>query len=31
MHMVDTYWPEFGLFDLVPVLLEYQRKVWYRR
>ena len=28
MHMVDTYWPEFGLFDLVPILLEYQRKVW---
>jgi len=28
MHMVDTYWPEFGLFDFVPILLEYQRKVW---
>jgi len=28
IHMVDTYWPEFGLFDLVPILLKYQRKVW---
>lgn len=28
LHMVDTYWPEFGVFDLVPILLEYQRKVW---
>ncbi|KAF8548175.1 Di-trans-poly-cis-decaprenylcistransferase [Imleria badia] len=28
IHMVNTYWPEFGLFDLVPILLEYQRKVW---
>ncbi|KAF9242639.1 putative undecaprenyl diphosphate synthase-domain-containing protein [Melanogaster broomeanus] len=28
IHMVDTYWPEFGLFNLVPILLEYQRKVW---
>ncbi|KAF8843354.1 Di-trans-poly-cis-decaprenylcistransferase [Paxillus ammoniavirescens] len=28
IHLVDTYWPDFGLFDLVPILLEYQRKVW---
>ncbi|KAF9220904.1 Di-trans-poly-cis-decaprenylcistransferase [Gyrodon lividus] len=28
LHMVDTYWPDFGLFDFVPILLEYQRKVW---
>ncbi|KAF8443017.1 Decaprenyl diphosphate synthase-like protein [Boletus edulis BED1] len=31
MHMVDAYWPEFGLFDLVPILLEYQRKVWHSK
>lgn len=22
------YWPDFGLWDFVPVLLDYQRKVW---
>ncbi|KAG9315859.1 putative undecaprenyl diphosphate synthase-domain-containing protein [Chiua virens] len=26
IHMVDAYWPEFGLFELVPIILEYQRK-----
>ncbi|KAF8548173.1 Di-trans-poly-cis-decaprenylcistransferase [Imleria badia] len=31
IHMVDTPWPEFGLFDLVPIILEYQLKVWYEK
>ncbi|KAG0703769.1 Decaprenyl diphosphate synthase-like protein [Suillus ampliporus] len=30
IHMVDTYWPDFGLRDFVPILLDYQRKVWAR-
>jgi hypothetical protein len=30
IHMVDTYWPDFGLWDFVPILLDYQRKVWAR-
>ncbi|KAG1790295.1 Decaprenyl diphosphate synthase-like protein [Suillus plorans] len=28
IHMVNTYWPDFGLWDFVPILLDYQRKVW---
>ncbi|KAI6139393.1 putative undecaprenyl diphosphate synthase-domain-containing protein [Pisolithus tinctorius] len=28
IHMVDTYWPDFGLRDFIPILLQYQRKVW---
>ncbi|KAF8548176.1 Undecaprenyl diphosphate synthase [Imleria badia] len=28
IHILDKCWPELGLFDLVPILLEYQRKVW---
>ncbi|KAH7885417.1 putative undecaprenyl diphosphate synthase-domain-containing protein [Phlebopus sp. FC_14] len=28
IHMVPTYWPNFGLRDLIPILLEYQRNVW---
>ncbi|KAH7927801.1 Di-trans-poly-cis-decaprenylcistransferase [Leucogyrophana mollusca] len=28
IQMIDTYWPDFGLSDLVPILLDYQRKVW---
>ena len=23
-----TYWPNFGLFDFIPVILDYQRKIW---
>jgi len=30
IHMVDTSWPEFGLWDFVPIILDYQRKVWAR-
>ncbi|KAJ7287238.1 Decaprenyl diphosphate synthase-like protein [Mycena rebaudengoi] len=28
IHFCKAYWPEFGFFDLVPVLLAYQRKIW---
>ncbi|KAJ7778637.1 Decaprenyl diphosphate synthase-like protein [Mycena maculata] len=31
IHFCKAYWPEFGLFDLVPILLDYQRKIWGRR
>ncbi|KAF9024751.1 Di-trans-poly-cis-decaprenylcistransferase [Hymenopellis radicata] len=24
----STYWPDFGLFDFIPIILDYQRKVW---
>ncbi|QRV79071.1 dehydrodolichyl diphosphate synthetase [Ceratobasidium sp. AG-Ba] len=28
IHFSDAYWPDFALRDLVPVLLDYQRKQW---
>ncbi|KAH6886721.1 Decaprenyl diphosphate synthase-like protein [Coprinopsis sp. MPI-PUGE-AT-0042] len=28
IQYTDTYWPDFGLFELIPILLDYQRKVW---
>ncbi|KAJ7221645.1 Decaprenyl diphosphate synthase-like protein [Mycena pura] len=31
IHFVKKYWPEFGLLDFVPVVLDYQRKVWSQR
>jgi len=31
LQFVPTYWPEFGLFDFIPIILDYQRKVWYSR
>ncbi|KAG5728076.1 hypothetical protein E4T56_gene19437 [Termitomyces sp. T112] len=30
IHFIDTYWPDFGLLDFIPVILTYQRKVWSR-
>ncbi|THH00217.1 hypothetical protein EW026_g2284 [Hermanssonia centrifuga] len=24
----ECYWPDFGLWDFLPILLDYQRKVW---
>jgi len=24
----NSFWPDFGLFNFVPILLDYQRKVW---
>jgi ditrans,polycis-polyprenyl diphosphate synthase len=28
LHFVKTYWPEFGLTDMLPILLGWQQKVW---
>ncbi|KAI0283376.1 putative undecaprenyl diphosphate synthase-domain-containing protein [Russula aff. rugulosa BPL654] len=28
IHFIDTYWPDIGLLDLLPIILDYQRKVW---
>ncbi|GLB41178.1 putative adds multiple copies of isopentenyl pyrophosphate (IPP) to farnesyl pyrophosphate (FPP) to produce dehydrodolichyl diphosphate (Dedol-PP), a precursor of dolichol which is utilized as a sugar carrier in protein glycosylation in the endoplasmic reticulum (ER) [Lyophyllum shimeji] len=30
IQFADAYWPDFGLFDLIPIILDYQRKVWSR-
>ncbi|KAJ6620305.1 Decaprenyl diphosphate synthase-like protein [Mycena sp. CBHHK59/15] len=31
IHFCNAYWPEFGLFDFVPILLDYQRTIWGRK
>ncbi|KAF8815806.1 Di-trans-poly-cis-decaprenylcistransferase [Phlegmacium glaucopus] len=31
LQFTPTFWPEFGLFDFVPIILDYQRKVWNSR
>ncbi|KAI0362358.1 Di-trans-poly-cis-decaprenylcistransferase [Trametes cingulata] len=28
LQFSSTYWPEFGIWDFVPIILDYQRKVW---
>lgn len=28
LHFVPTYWPDIGIWDLFPVILDYQTKVW---
>lgn len=28
LHFVKTYWPEFGLTDMLPILLGWQQKQW---
>ncbi|EAU85142.1 dehydrodolichyl diphosphate synthetase [Coprinopsis cinerea okayama7 len=28
IHFTDTFWPDFALTDFIPILLDYQRKVW---
>ncbi|KIY49689.1 Di-trans-poly-cis-decaprenylcistransferase [Fistulina hepatica ATCC 64428] len=28
IHFSSVYWPDYGLWDFLPVLLDYQRKVW---
>ncbi|CDO72915.1 hypothetical protein BN946_scf185002.g100 [Trametes cinnabarina] len=28
LQFSSSYWPEFGLLDFVPIILDYQRKVW---
>ncbi|KAI0274747.1 Decaprenyl diphosphate synthase-like protein [Gloeopeniophorella convolvens] len=30
IQFVDTFWPDMGVFDLIPIILDYQRKVWSR-
>lgn len=30
LHFVKTYWPEFGLTDMLPILLGWQQKMWLR-
>ncbi|KAJ7826664.1 Decaprenyl diphosphate synthase-like protein [Mycena leptocephala] len=31
IHFSNAYWPDFGLWDFVPILLDYQRKAWRQR
>ncbi|TFK33857.1 Decaprenyl diphosphate synthase-like protein [Crucibulum laeve] len=31
LQFTSTYWPDFGLFDFIPIILDYQRKTWSRR
>ncbi|KAJ6606355.1 Decaprenyl diphosphate synthase-like protein [Mycena vulgaris] len=31
IHFCKAYWPDFGLLDFVPIILEYQRKMWGRK
>ncbi|TDL24879.1 Di-trans-poly-cis-decaprenylcistransferase [Rickenella mellea] len=31
IHFTPTYWPDFGMREFIPVILEYQVKVWNRR
>ncbi|KAJ7349007.1 Decaprenyl diphosphate synthase-like protein [Mycena albidolilacea] len=31
IHFSKAYWPEFGLWDFVPIILDYQRKAWSQR
>ncbi|KAF7359190.1 Alkyl transferase [Mycena sanguinolenta] len=31
IHFTKAYWPEFGLWDFIPILLDYQRKIWSKR
>jgi len=28
IHFTSTYWPDFSLWEFVPMLFDYQRKVW---
>ncbi len=28
LQFTATFWPDFGLWDFLPVILDYQRKVW---
>nr|XP_019012704.1 di-trans,poly-cis-decaprenylcistransferase [Kwoniella pini CBS 10737]OCF51485.1 di-trans,poly-cis-decaprenylcistransferase [Kwoniella pini CBS 10737] len=31
LHFVNTFWPEFGLSDMIPILLGWQQKQWMRQ
>ncbi|KAK7024003.1 alkyl transferase [Favolaschia claudopus] len=28
IHFSKAYWPDYGFWDLLPVILDYQRKIW---
>jgi len=28
LQFVSTYWPDFGLSDMIPIILDYQREQW---
>lgn len=28
LHFIPTYWPDIGLWDLIPIILDYQVKAW---
>jgi len=28
LHFSPTYWPDIGFWDLFPIILDYQVKVW---
>ena len=28
IHFIDTFWPDMGLLDLLPIIMDYQRKIW---
>jgi ditrans,polycis-polyprenyl diphosphate synthase len=30
LHFITTYWPEVDFWDLFPIILDYQAKVWSR-
>lgn len=30
IYFVAKFWPEFGLFDFIPILLSYQKERWNR-
>jgi len=29
IQFTSAYWPDFGLWDFLPILLDFQRKAWY--
>lgn len=31
IQFVSCYWPDFGIREFLPIILDYQRKVWSRR
>ncbi|KAH9982584.1 Di-trans-poly-cis-decaprenylcistransferase [Lactifluus volemus] len=30
IHFIETFWPDMGFLDLLPIILDHQRKVWSR-
>ncbi|PFH46072.1 hypothetical protein AMATHDRAFT_70663 [Amanita thiersii Skay4041] len=31
IYFSSSYWPEFGFWDFIPIILDYQRQVWSKR